>query len=273
IMGPLAQGASVSNQCLAALDSSRMVLAWRSTSGSQSSIYFRVFGGSAWGNIQGPAGAPTGSAWPFTLAADPVSERLSFLWESDAIQGGYVSYRDVSLGGPWDAASHVLAGPDSGGAYQPLAVQDAAGDLVVVWVQTGAVHVRLRQGTAPVGQPPQIIPLDPAPQYLGRNYPNPMRPRTTIPFRVPATGARGSAGSAAGAPPTPDPARRVRLSILDVSGRRVRLLLDGPRDPGDYQVTWDGTLEGGRRAPAGVYFCRLELGAGRVETRKLLLLP
>ena len=64
----------------------------------------------------------------------------------------------------------------------------------------------------------------------------------------------------------------MRLSIHDAAGRAVRVLIDAARDPGRYEAEWDGRLESGARAPAGVYFYRLDLGAGRVETRKLLLL-
>lgn len=220
----------------------------------------------------GPAGTSTGSNWPFTLVTDPPSGRLTFVWNSDVGQGPRVEYREVSLKGLWDASSHVLAGPDSGGAVQPLAVQDPLGNLVTLWLQAGTVHSRTRRGNAPIGSPPQIIPLAGAPQYLGQSHPNPMSPHAVIPFQVPAAvahwpSARGAEVPAPAAGPT-----RVQLSILDVSGRRVRLLLDGPREPGSYEAAWDGRLEDGRRAASGVYFYRLDLGSGHVETRKLLLL-
>lgn len=60
----------------------------------------------------------------------------------------------------------------------------------------------------------------------------------------------------------------VRLSVLDVTGRRVALLADGMRAPGAHEIAWSGEGEGGR-VPAGLYFARLE-AAGQTLTRRLV---
>jgi hypothetical protein len=52
----------------------------------------------------------------------------------------------------------------------------------------------------------------------------------------------------------------VRLTIHDVSGRRVRTLLETDVGPGDYRCMWDGRDEGGRRVSPGVFFCVLKSG-------------
>lgn len=66
-------------------------------------------------------------------------------------------------------------------------------------------------------------------------------------------------------------AERTRLLLLDVSGRRVRGLIDGPLNAGPHDVTWDGRDDSGGRVPAGLYWARLEAG---VETavRRLMRL-
>ncbi len=82
------------------------------------------------------------------------------------------------------------------------------------------------------------------------------------------------------APPRPQPARgavtltwslpapaRVRLEIADVSGRRVRVLVDGPRDAGDGEAGWDGRDERGARVRPGVYLVRFEADGARRERR------
>jgi hypothetical protein len=53
-------------------------------------------------------------------------------------------------------------------------------------------------------------------------------------------------------------ADRVNLAVYDVSGRRVRTLLDGHHQAGAYTVKWDGADDNGRRLSKGVYFCRIE---------------
>ncbi|MDH3196794.1 MAG: T9SS type A sorting domain-containing protein [Candidatus Krumholzibacteria bacterium] len=87
---------------------------------------------------------------------------------------------------------------------------------------------------------------------LMQNVPNPFNPTTAIRFSLAA------------------PAH-VRLAVYDVSGRRVRTLLDAPRGSGPHTAVWDGTNTSGRHVASGVYFYRLE--AGRFsETRKMMLL-
>jgi len=40
---------------------------------------------------------------------------------------------------------------------------------------------------------------------------------------------------------------------------------------GPHSITWDGTVQSGTRAPAGIYYLRVEAGALR-ENRKIVLL-
>lgn len=63
----------------------------------------------------------------------------------------------------------------------------------------------------------------------------------------------------------------VRLGVYDLQGRRLALLLDGPRDAGRHQVRWDGRDQRGAPAGAGVYFLRLEAG-GETSTAKAVVL-
>jgi len=59
---------------------------------------------------------------------------------------------------------------------------------------------------------------------------------------------------------------RVRLSIRDVTGRTVAVLVDGVMKPGVYDRNW----QAGPAIPAGIYFLDLET-AGRSEILKLAL--
>ncbi|MBI2506227.1 MAG: T9SS type A sorting domain-containing protein [Candidatus Latescibacteria bacterium] len=86
---------------------------------------------------------------------------------------------------------------------------------------------------------------------LGQNYPNPANPATTITYELAA------------------PAR-VRLSIVDVLGREVRRLAEGPQPAGQHAATWDGRDQQGHRAGSGTYLYRLETPEG-VQTKKLVL--
>ncbi|MEK7314616.1 MAG: FlgD immunoglobulin-like domain containing protein [Candidatus Eisenbacteria bacterium] len=82
--------------------------------------------------------------------------------------------------------------------------------------------------------------------------PNPFNPHTMIRFDLP----RGT---------------RVRLTVYDVTGARIRRLLDAPRPAGLHQIGWDGRDQRGREVATGMYFCRLEAD-GTSQSRKLTLL-
>ena len=75
-------------------------------------------------------------------------------------------------------------------------------------------------------------------------HPNPFNPRTTIEYAVPARGA-------------------VRLTVVDVRGRRVRTLVDEVQAAGRRSLIWSGDDDGGRPVAAGVYVAVLETAAGR----------
>ncbi len=64
---------------------------------------------------------------------------------------------------------------------------------------------------------------------------------------------------------------RVRLTVHDLTGRRVCTLLDGPVPGGPNSVGWNGTGHGGRALPGGVYFFRLSTGGEPVTRRALLI--
>jgi flagellar hook assembly protein FlgD len=56
--------------------------------------------------------------------------------------------------------------------------------------------------------------------------------------------------------------------VLDVSGRRVRILVDELRPAGRHRARWDGRDHDGRPVADGVYFLRLA-AAGEVVTGKV----
>ena len=62
----------------------------------------------------------------------------------------------------------------------------------------------------------------------------------------------------------------VELSIYSVDGRRVRTLVHGVAEAGQYQQTWDGTDERGGMMRSGVFYVRLD-AAGTRLTRMITL--
>ena len=63
-----------------------------------------------------------------------------------------------------------------------------------------------------------------------------------------------------------------RLHILDVTGRSVASLDQGPRSAGVHLARWDGRDARRRAAAPGVYFLRIDV-AGQASAGRVLLLP
>jgi len=131
------------------------------------------------------------------------------------------------------------------GFQRPLSLHFGLGNaasfdsLVVVWPD-GERRV-IPGGQDPTGAIPGTH-ADPsvAAGYVGSLIPQPAFGRQTLSVDVPPPG-------------------RLRVSILDAAGRRVRVLDEGllPR-PGVRSVIWDGRDAAGRPVPPGVYFLRGE---------------
>jgi hypothetical protein len=80
------------------------------------------------------------------------------------------------------------------------------------------------------GQPP------PQECSLEQNYPNPFNAETVFRYSLKS-------------------ANRVRLTVFDVSGRLVETLVNGWRQAGTHELTFDAS-----HLPSGIYFYRLEAG-------------
>lgn len=95
-------------------------------------------------------------------------------------------------------------------------------------------------------------PVLPKELALRPNYPNPFNAETTIEYELPK-------------------ATTVRLTIYNVRGQRIRVLVDADETPGYRKVRWDGRDQTGQPAGSGIYY--IQLGAdGHRLVRKLILL-
>jgi hypothetical protein len=62
----------------------------------------------------------------------------------------------------------------------------------------------------------------------------------------------------------------VKLSIYNLVGREIRVLVDRTQEPGDYTISWDGTDNHGKEQPAGIYFIQFKSGKYK-ENKKVVL--
>jgi hypothetical protein len=70
---------------------------------------------------------------------------------------------------------------------------------------------------------------------------------------------------------SPTGARPVKVSIQDISGRQVRLLVNDIPKPGLHSVAWDGRDRTGENVSAGIYFALLSVGGHTVEKKLVKL--
>ena len=87
---------------------------------------------------------------------------------------------------------------------------------------------------------------------LKQNYPNPFNPSTQIQYALPSES-------------------RVVISIYDLTGRKVRTLVNEVQSAGHRSVMWNATNEIGRQVSAGMYIYSIQAG-DFIQNRKMVLM-
>ena len=64
-------------------------------------------------------------------------------------------------------------------------------------------------------------------------------------------------------------AGKVDVAVYDLAGRRVKSIFEGSQEAGLNLFRWDGTDEGDRAVPKGIYFLRLDHDGGTARTKVL----
>jgi aminopeptidase N len=91
---------------------------------------------------------------------------------------------------------------------------------------------------------------------LEQNYPNPFNPSTIIKYSVPSDNQ--------------DANGIVNLTVFDILGREVSVLVNKTQKPGNYEIQFDASSVN-RRIASGIYFYKLQVG-NFTATKKMLLL-
>ncbi|MCF7922096.1 MAG: ice-binding family protein [Candidatus Marinimicrobia bacterium] len=99
-------------------------------------------------------------------------------------------------------------------------------------------------GLEPTGVDAEMLPDG---FNLSQNFPNPFNPSTTISYQLPANG-------------------QVSLTITDMLGREVSVLVNDVQVAGHHQIVWDA-----QNVASGTYIYRLEAGS-HVSVKQLVLL-
>ncbi|NQT97320.1 MAG: choice-of-anchor D domain-containing protein [Candidatus Marinimicrobia bacterium] len=221
--------------------------------------YFLKTGSSGANMVILPQGASIASGDYFTIALTIGTPPLSFTPDYDG--SGLISLNDngdlISLYHPdgplvnnlvFDDASPWPPEPDGTGPSLELISLTLDNSIPVSWQASwiaGGTPGVMNSDSTMVGTSPDNHQL-PREFTLYQNYPNPFNPRSTIPFALPV-------------------ADRVNLSVFDLTGQRVAVLIDGYLKAGYYTQTFraDGLA-------SGIYLYRLKTSRF-VSTKKLII--
>ncbi|MFQ5551951.1 MAG: hypothetical protein ACE5FJ_12020 [Gemmatimonadales bacterium] len=108
---------------------------------------------------------------------------------------------------------------------------------------------------------------------LGRNYPNPFNPETTIPFQLRAGLFEGGHKPVVSLRIYNILAQLVAVPILQGSGEELDDLALDWNGTGQYRAYWDGKVLGtGQEAASGVYVYQLIVDGRRVLSRRMTVI-
>ncbi|MFN8548996.1 MAG: hypothetical protein U0527_13780 [Candidatus Eisenbacteria bacterium] len=176
------------------------------------------------------------------------------LGSSDAFSGGLVA-GDIDNDGHTDLVFTTGGHPE----IQVFATSGLAKPSALCWPRSGRGAESPSRPIPPRELPPAAGPEpnpNPTPGYerlpLPDGFASALDPKKTISFVLHRT-----------AP--------VRLEVIDVRGRRIRLLVEATMPPGLYALNWDGAGDRAEAVPSGVYFYQLWVEGG-VETKQLVVL-
>jgi predicted outer membrane repeat protein len=164
----------------------------------------------------------------------------------------------VETGGIADENSVILTGSPFRGVADLL--PGASSPLLDSALDTGQA-MDLAGHPVPNGSGPDIgayeafnwspVPHYPTDKSLLTAYPNPFNPRTVLEFETRASGL-------------------VTLEVIDLAGRKIKTLVQGPREAGLHRVVWQGDNDQGQAMASGVYLARMRTD-GISTTSKLTL--
>jgi hypothetical protein len=125
------------------------------------------------------------------------------------------------------------------------------GHIYNTWIDErdgkGDIWANVLDWNDPVGIIDKNMPQTPSAYNLNQNYPNPFNPTTAIGYRLSAVSD-------------------VELSIYNLLGQKIAILVNERQQAGDHQVEWDAS-----GFATGIYYYRIEAGEFQ-DVKKMILL-
>jgi hypothetical protein len=164
------------------------------------------------------------------------------VWIEEEVESSIIYYPDTDDYN-WDWTAPEIS---SANVYLEVQARDAFGNLASATTNNFTVLSSVTN-----------VPDAPGKLHLATPAPNPFNPATKLAFNLPEPG-------------------QVALTVYDTRGRRVRTLLRGHRQGGEFEALWNGRDDQGRGQPGGVYLFVLEYHGSRQSgkiSQKAVLIP
>ncbi len=171
------------------------------------------------------------------IVANWMTDSLSIL-----INNGDATFEDPVQLPTGDTPASVFAADLDGDTFDDLAIGNRNSNEILVYVNEG-----MASSTGDIFEPNM-----PSMFEMYQNAPNPFNPSTTIEYFL-------------------ESRTRISLTIHNILGQQVALLVDEIKSPGIHRIQWDGTNSNGELLATGIYFYRLT-GDNTSITRKMVLL-
>lgn len=206
------------------------------------------------GTIASPAGTALTNSFTLTASANGEWVEKDFSSENIYLDNGAFVCVDIPDDVTAAVGNCVLVTLKPGQGYEKSLFYDAGNSSWKYYVDASNTFINRIRLTfkANVNGVEQIIEANPVAYKLEQNYPNPFNPSTKIRFSVLNS-------------------EKVELNIFDITGQKVAELVNDFKNPGTYEVVWDGKNMNGNQAASGVYFYTLRTGSFN-KTSKMVLI-
>ncbi len=168
----------------------------------------------------------------------------------DFVQWGSAGHGRESVAdgkGIWTAGTFVT------GVAQGSSIEyDGDGNAASDWAEATTPTLGDENSNVTSVEDPAAIPEN---FSLEQNFPNPFNPSTVINYTIPQSANLIN----------------TRLEIFNLSGQKVRTLVNTKQSSGTHTVTWNGTNDSGELLATGLYIYRLQ-AAEFVDMKKMLFI-
>ena len=184
-----------------------------------------------------PAADIDGDVVSYTLSA--MSDDEVFYYDSTSIETGlFVSYSNLVDGAAEEGVSNIVYYWNVGAHDGSDTTMSNDGPRLLTLDVSGLLSVE-------ESNTPNVFALH-------NNYPNPFNPVTNITYDIPEV-------------------TDVVLEIFNMSGQKVRTLINSQQEPGRYKIVWNATNDLGAQLASGMYIYRIKAG-DFVSIKKLILM-